>query len=77
MTVLGLTPKQHAALKFIEEYISIYGYSPTYLEISEALKLKSTSNIHYILRRLEARGHIVWQRATARSVALSPQSMAV
>lgn len=45
-------------LKFIINYITTYGYSPSYKEIGEAVGLSSTSTIHSHLNKMLETGMI-------------------
>ncbi len=53
-----LTPKQHALLVFVDEFIKENGHSPSFEEMKAAVGLKSKSGIHALLNSLEERGFI-------------------
>jgi SOS-response transcriptional repressor LexA len=54
----GLTKRQAKLLAFIRSHIVEKGHSPTYAEMCVFLGITSRSTIHYILRLIEARGHV-------------------
>jgi len=70
MTALGLTPKQREALDFIETSIA-RGVSPSYVEIQNAIGIKSKSCITRIVTALKERGHIIHLPRRSRSIALA------
>ena len=51
-----VTKKQKEVLNFIEDYKSTSGYSPSFEEIKEHLKLASVSTVHYHTKKLEGLG---------------------
>lgn len=64
----GLTRRQEEVLKFIADYLSEYGYPPSYQEIADAFGIASK---HGVVRHLEAlikKGHIEKSGTTARSL---------
>jgi repressor LexA len=48
-----LTERQQLVLDFIEAFIRIKGYPPCLREIAEGLNMKSRSNIHRIVHKLQ------------------------
>lgn len=46
-------------LDFIRAYIRLHGIPPSYEVIARGIGLKSKSNIHRIVHRLKAEGHLV------------------
>lgn len=50
--------KENIILKYINDTITIKGYSPTVREIGQAVGLKSTSTVHAYLVRLKEKGLI-------------------
>ncbi len=73
-----LTRKQHELLIFIDRHLRTTGFSPSFEEMKEALKLKSKSGIHRLITALEERGflHRRAHRARALEVIRLPDSMA-
>ena len=57
-----LTRKQHELLMFIHQHLKETGFSPSFEEMKEALKLKSKSGIHRLITALEER-HFLGRRA--------------
>ena len=51
-----LTRKQHELLIFIDRHLRTTGFSPSFEEMKDALKLKSKSGIHRLITALEERG---------------------
>lgn len=47
---LKLTQKQKEARKVVDDYISEYGFPPTYRELLTRLKLKSVNTVYVRLR---------------------------
>ena len=57
-----LTRKQHELLMFIHKHLNDTGFSPSFEEMKDALKLKSKSGIHRLITALEER-HFLGRRA--------------
>ena len=72
-----LTRKQHELLIFIDRHLRTTGFSPSFEEMKDALKLKSKSGIHRLITALEERGflHRRAHRARALEVIRLPDSM--
>jgi repressor LexA len=70
-----MTPKQKLVLDFIELYIKMKGYAPSYLNIAQGLGMRSKSNIHRLVHELEAEGHIKIKPHLVRSIKLSDKSV--
>ena len=73
-----LTRKQHELLIFIDKHLRQTGFSPSFEEMKEALKLKSKSGIHRLITALEERGFLRRRahRARALEVIRLPENMA-
>ncbi|MCC7428315.1 MAG: transcriptional repressor LexA [Alphaproteobacteria bacterium] len=76
-----LTRKQHELLIFIDRHLRQTGFSPSFEEMKEALKLKSKSGIHRLITALEERQFIRRRAHRARALevlrlpdALAPRS---
>jgi repressor LexA len=69
-----LTQRQHQLLEFIHRYMSDHGVPPSFEEMRDALKLKSKSGIHRLIKGLEERGYIrrLAYRARALEVVRMP-----
>jgi repressor LexA len=54
-----MSKRRQLVLDFISAYIRLHGVSPSYEVIAKGIGLKSKSNIHRIIHRLKADGHLV------------------
>ncbi len=72
-----LTRKQHELLIFIDRHLRTTGFSPSFEEMKDALKLKSKSGIHRLITALEERGflHRRAHRARALEVLRLPENL--
>jgi repressor LexA len=72
-----LTRKQHELLIFIDKHLRATGFSPSFEEMKDALKLKSKSGIHRLITALEERGFLRRRahRARALEVIRLPENM--
>ena len=73
-----LTRKQHELLIFIDRHLRTTGFSPSFEEMKDALKLKSKSGIHRLITALEERGFLRRRahRARALEVLRLPENLA-
>lgn len=73
-----LTRKQHELLMFIDRHLRNTGFSPSFEEMKDALKLRSKSGIHRLITALEERGFLRRRahRARALEVIRLPDSVA-
>jgi repressor LexA len=63
-----MTPKQKLVFDFINVYIQMKGYPPSFMNIAEGLNLKSKSNIHRFVHELEKKGLLKVVPHTVRSI---------
>ena len=63
-----LTRKQYELLLYIDRHLKDTGFSPSFEEMKEALKLKSKSGIHRLISALEERGFLGRRRHRARAL---------
>lgn len=70
-----MTPKQKLVLDFIELYIKMKGYAPSYLNIAQGLGMRSKSNIHRLVHELEEEGYVEIKPHLVRSIKLSDKSV--
>jgi repressor LexA len=56
--VTSLTPRQAKALLFIRHLVASRGYPPTVRELGDHVGLSSSSSVHFMLKRLEAKGYL-------------------
>jgi len=65
-----LSPKQHAILNFIHQFINERGYPPTIRDIVNGCGLSSTSVVEYNLKILEREGYLHRDREVSRGLGL-------
>ena len=72
-----LTKKQYELLLYIDRHLKQTGFSPSFEEMKDALKLKSKSGIHRLISALEERGFLGRRhhRARALEVLRLPENM--
>jgi len=63
-----LTRKQYELLMYIDKHLKQTGFSPSFEEMKDALKLKSKSGIHRLISALEERGFLGRRRHRARAL---------
>jgi repressor LexA len=63
-----LTRKQYELLLYIDRHLKQTGFSPSFEEMKDALKLKSKSGIHRLISALEERGFLGRRRHRARAL---------
>lgn len=66
----GLTFQQLRALQFIWSHKDQHGFTPSYAEIADYLGVKSKSNIHDLLIRLQESGYVRHEKGRRRSITL-------
>jgi SOS-response transcriptional repressor LexA len=62
------TKKQKEILDFIEEFINVRGYSPSYREIMKGLQYTSVATVSLHVNSLIKRGHLQKRDRSARSL---------
>jgi repressor LexA len=63
-----LTRKQYELLMYIDGHLKETGFSPSFEEMKDALRLKSKSGIHRLISALEERGFLGRRRHRARAL---------
>src|SRR5689334_9719496 len=63
-----LTRKQYELLVYIDRHLKETGFSPSFEEMKEAVKLKSKSGIHRLISALEERGYLGRRHHRARAL---------
>jgi len=63
-----MTERQMEVLRYIEDFIVVKGFSPSYVDIATGLNLKSKANIHRIVHRLKDMGFLKLDPHKVRSV---------
>jgi repressor LexA len=72
---MDITEKQRNVLEFINAYIKLKGYAPSYMDIAVGLNLKSKSNIHRIVHELKKRGFLQIKPHLVRSLKVVDKSV--
>lgn len=67
----GLTPKQSDILEFIEEYVSIHRYAPSYREIATKFGYRSTASVFKHVKALLKKEALAALPSTGRSLAVT------
>ena len=62
------TKKQKELLEFIETFIGIHGYSPSYREIMNGMNYTSVATVALHVNNLIKRGHLIKRENSARSL---------
>ena len=71
-----MTEREKAILEFIKAYMKLHGVSPSYEVIALGVGLKSKSNIHRLIHKLEDMGHVRLRPYKFRSVRVVDRSAA-
>jgi repressor LexA len=72
---MELTDKQKNVLEFINAYIKLKGYAPSYMDIAIGLNLRSKSNIHRLVHELKKKGHLKLKPHLVRSLKIVDRSV--
>lgn len=70
-----MTRRRQLVLDFIRAYVKLHGVPPSYEVIAKGIGLKSKSNIHRIVHRLKADGHLVTKPYKFHAIRLVDQSV--
>jgi repressor LexA len=70
---MALTKRQKEVLDFIADFVEENGYSPSYDELAQALKLASLATVHKHIQALEARHYVQRMEKHSRSLEVSPK----
>ena len=70
-----MTKRRQLVLDFIRAYVKLHGVPPSYEVIAKGIGLKSKSNIHRIVHRLKADGHLVTKPYKFHAIRLVDQSV--
>jgi repressor LexA len=70
-----MTEKQKLVYDFIQTFIKMRGFSPSYFEIAQGLGMKSKSNIHRHVHCLRERGLIQIKPHMIRSMMVIDKSV--
>ena len=67
---MALTKRQFQVLQFLDSFINLKGYCPSYNEVRKNLKLSSLATIHKHIKTLERKGFIRRNPNRSRSIEL-------
>ena len=67
---MALTRRQKEILDFIESFLDVHGFSPSFEEIAEFFQYRSLATVHEHLSNLEAKGYIRKNYNESRSIEL-------
>jgi repressor LexA len=70
-----MTERERAILEFIKAYMKLHGVSPSYEVIASGIGLRSKSNIHRLVHKLEQMGHLRLKPYKFRSIKLIDRSV--
>jgi repressor LexA len=70
-----MTERQRQVLEFIQAYILMKNFAPSYMNIAQGLGLKSKSNIHRIVHELSKTGMIHVKPHAIRSLKVVDSSV--
>jgi repressor LexA len=72
---MEITDKQKNVLEFVNAYIKLKGYAPSYMDIAIGLNLKSKSNIHRLVHELKKKGYLQIKPHLVRSLKVVDKSV--
>ena len=67
---MALTKRQFQVLQFLDSFINLKGYCPSYNEVRKNLNLSSLATIHKHIKTLERKGFIRRNPNRSRSIEL-------
>jgi repressor LexA len=70
---MALTKRQKEVLDFIADFVEENGYSPSYEELAQGLKLASLATVHKHIQALESRNYLRRLFNQSRSIEVSPR----
>lgn len=70
----GLTETQQKVLNFIQEFIELHRYSPSYREIMEHFDFSSPATVYKYIRTLQRKGALTAEKHCSRSLSLTHTS---
>jgi repressor LexA len=73
---MALTRRQKEVLDFIWRFVEEHGYSPSYEEIAQGLRLASLATVHKHISALDAKGYLRRAYNQSRSLEVSPEYVA-
>ena len=70
---MALTKRQKEVLDYIADFVEEHGYSPSYEELAQGLKLASLATVHKHIEGLEARNYLRRGFNQSRSIEVAPK----
>ncbi|MDQ2948656.1 MAG: transcriptional repressor LexA [Acidobacteriota bacterium] len=70
---MALTKRQKEVLDYIADFVDEHGYSPSYEELAQGLKLASLATVHKHIEGLEARNYLRRGFNQSRSIEVAPK----
>lgn len=70
-----MTERQKQVLDFIQAYMSLKGFAPSYMNIAQGLELKSKSNVHRLVHELRRQGLLYVKPHEVRSLKIIDRSV--
>ncbi len=70
---MALTKRQKEILDFIDKFVADNGYSPSYEEIANGMRLASLATVHKHISALESKGYLRRSFNRSRSLELAPK----
>ena len=70
---MALTKRQKDVLDFIADFVEQNGYSPSYEELAQGLKLASLATVHKHIQAMESRNYLRRLFNQSRSLEVSPK----
>jgi len=70
-----MTERQKQVFEFIQAYITLKGFAPSYANIAQGLELKSKSNIHRLVHELKKKGLLHVKPHEVRSLKVIDKSV--
>lgn len=64
----GITKRQKEVLDFIQQFISLYGYSPSYREVMHHFGFRSLATVSRYIHLLQKKEQLVFEKQSSRSV---------
>jgi SOS-response transcriptional repressor LexA len=70
-----MQPKHQLVFDFIKAYLRLHGVAPSYAVIAKGLGMKSKSNIHRIIHKLEEEGLVTVKPYKFNSIKIRDRSV--
>ena len=70
-----MQPKHQLVFDFIKAYMRLHGVAPSYAVIAKGIGLKSKSNIHRIIHKLEEEGLVTVKPYKFNSIKIRDRSV--